>query len=156
MQERLYHLLTGENKLFCNMRSGLNDLLLRASVSRLSKFVPWIYQCLNTDLNSSQAFKRATRRSSLKPFRKEGNRDGSLISVLSVQKHTHTQLPCVGLCNQQFASCFPSQGSQHLVFRAFADVRVEQRQPPAILKKKWPSGPHLLLLQESTSSCKQW
>lgn len=154
MHERLYHLLTEENKLFCNVRSGLNDLLSRAWGSSLWKFVPWIYQCLNTDLNSSQAFKRATLKSSLKPFRKESNRDSSLIPVLSVQKHA--QLPCVVLCNQQFASCFPRQGSQRLVFRAFADLRVMQRQPPASLKKKQPSGPHLLLLQERTSSCKQW
>lgn len=72
------------------MRSGLNGLLLRASVSRLSKFV--LYQCLNTDLNSSQAFKRATFKSRLKPFRKERNRGSSLISLLLVQKHTQLHM----------------------------------------------------------------
>lgn len=88
--EKSYRLLTGENKLFCNRRSGLNDLLVRTSVSRLWKFVPWIFHCLNTDLNSSQAFKRATLNSSLKPFRKASNRDSSHFSSFSPEMRTHT------------------------------------------------------------------
>lgn len=145
--EKSYHLLTGENKLFCNRRSGLNDLLLRASVSRLQKFVPWISHCWNTDLNSSQAFKRATLNSSLKPFRKASNGDSSHFSAFSPEMCTHTHnYSVVAFYKQRFASCFPRQGSQCLVFEASADVGVVRRQPPAILKKEQPSGPHLLPL----------
>lgn len=80
-------------------------------------------------------------KSSPKPFWKESSRANPLLSALSALK----QPPRVGLWKQQFASCFPKQGSQSLVFRAFADLEVLQKkkeQPLALLKEKQPPGPH--------------